>query len=202
MGRGIVYVLTNPSFPHLVKIGITTNLDSRMSSLYSSGVPTPFHCLFAYEVDQYEEVEKALHNALSKYRINKNREFFEVPGERLENLIKLMPNAKLVTDEVEKAIDRNLIKEDKEAEEKEISRNKNFNFREMGISIGSEIVYEDDTSIKAIVVDERKVSYQETIYSLTALTKTLLGKKDYAVRPLVYWSYNGQNLLDLYHRGL
>ena len=36
---GIVYIISNPSMPGLVKIGKTINLQSRLQSLYSSGVP-------------------------------------------------------------------------------------------------------------------------------------------------------------------
>lgn len=40
----IVYVLTNPSMPGLVKIGKTTQkeVSERMTQLYTTGVPTPF----------------------------------------------------------------------------------------------------------------------------------------------------------------
>lgn len=41
MEEGIVYVLKNPAFPNLVKIGITLRdeVQIRMSELYSTGVP-------------------------------------------------------------------------------------------------------------------------------------------------------------------
>lgn len=41
---GIVYVLSNPAMPGLVKIGKTTrgSVDARLSELYSTGVPVPF----------------------------------------------------------------------------------------------------------------------------------------------------------------
>ena len=44
-GNGIVYVLTNPAMPGIVKIGRTqSDLGSRLSQLYSTGVPVPFEC--------------------------------------------------------------------------------------------------------------------------------------------------------------
>ena len=72
----IVYVLTNPAMPGLVKIGKTTKLevDGRMRQLYGTGVPVPFDCAFACQVKDATEVEKALHIAFGKNRINPNRE--------------------------------------------------------------------------------------------------------------------------------
>ena len=59
---GIVYLLTNPVMPGLVKIGMTTQqeVDKRMKELYTTGVPVPFECSFACRV--------------KKNRLCKNRE--------------------------------------------------------------------------------------------------------------------------------
>lgn len=78
---GIVYVLTNPVMPGLVKIGMTTrdNLDARMKELYGTGVPVPFECKYACKVKSSDcaKIEKALHAAFAPNRINANREFFK-----------------------------------------------------------------------------------------------------------------------------
>ena len=52
MNYGIVYLLTNPVMPGLVKIGMTTqeDIDKRMKELYTTGVPVPFECQFACKV--------------------------------------------------------------------------------------------------------------------------------------------------------
>ena len=44
--QGIVYVLTNPSMPGMVKIGMTerSEMDARLKELYTTGVPLPFDC--------------------------------------------------------------------------------------------------------------------------------------------------------------
>ena len=48
----IVYVLTNPAMPGIVKIGMTDKLEvqPRMRDLYTTGVPLPFDCVIAIEV--------------------------------------------------------------------------------------------------------------------------------------------------------
>lgn len=82
---GIVYALTNPAMPGLVKIGMTSKLeiDQRKNQLYfgSSGVPLPFECVYACKVKDFEKTEKALHTAFAPHRINPNREFFKMEVE-------------------------------------------------------------------------------------------------------------------------
>jgi len=80
MEEGIVYILTNPAMPNLVKIGMTTRMEvgTRMSELYTTGVPVPFECSFAGKVTDVKKVERAFHKAFGPYRINPNREFFEI----------------------------------------------------------------------------------------------------------------------------
>lgn len=62
MQYGIVYLLTNPCMPGLVKIGMTTqeDIDKRMRELYTTGVPVPFECQFACKVNNKDcaKIEK------------------------------------------------------------------------------------------------------------------------------------------------
>tara|TARA_Y100000996_G_C22302651_1_gene552799 strand:- start:14 stop:637 length:624 start_codon:yes stop_codon:yes gene_type:complete len=88
---GIVYILSNPSMPGLVKIGKTTNLSDRMSQLYKTGVPEKFKCVYAKKVDNYSEVEKYLHKGLLDKRVNPNREFFKISENQAVNLLKMLP---------------------------------------------------------------------------------------------------------------
>ena len=55
----IVYVLTNPAMPGIVKIGMTDRPDvqHRMGDLYTTGVPLPFDCVIAREIVDREAVE-------------------------------------------------------------------------------------------------------------------------------------------------
>ena len=91
----IVYVLTNPAMPGIVKIGMTDRPDvqHRMGDLYTTGVPLPFDCVIAREIVDREavEIERALHTAFGPYRINTSREFFQVEPEQVEVLLRVMP---------------------------------------------------------------------------------------------------------------
>ncbi|MFW5669675.1 MAG: GIY-YIG nuclease family protein, partial [Acetivibrio ethanolgignens] len=52
MGKGVIYILTNPSFPDYVKIGYAKNLAKRMSQLNrSETIPFAFRAYAVYEVD-------------------------------------------------------------------------------------------------------------------------------------------------------
>ena len=86
----IVYLLTNPAMPGLVKIGHTTNLTERMQRLYAStGVPLPFECYYAVEVGNHVALEKRMHNGLVSKRINPNREFFDMNPEEAKHLLQI-----------------------------------------------------------------------------------------------------------------
>jgi len=89
--EGIIYILSNPSMPGLVKIGKTSDLKKRMASLYKTGVPEKFKCVFAKKVKNYSEVEKLLHNGLLDKRINPNREFFKISEKQVVDLLKIAP---------------------------------------------------------------------------------------------------------------
>lgn len=77
---GIVYILTNPAMPGLVKIGKTSRQDveTRLGELYSTGVPLAFECAYAGRVEDETKVERAFHQAFGPYRINSKREFFQI----------------------------------------------------------------------------------------------------------------------------
>ena len=71
MEYGIVYLLTNPVMPGLVKIGMTTqeDIDKRMKELYTTGVPVPFvpqEFLFRLSVNLRARLRKVIVSKLKK----------------------------------------------------------------------------------------------------------------------------------------
>jgi hypothetical protein len=80
-GVGTVYVLGTSLFTksgaEIIKIGITTgDVAARIQQLYTTGVPTKFRVIQTFEVQNYAELEQALHKILDPFRINRAREFF------------------------------------------------------------------------------------------------------------------------------
>ena len=75
---GWVYVLTNPAFPGLVKIGCTgRSPHDRARELSSAtGVPFPYVVAWACPVADWRAVEARTHGKLHRCRPNGYREFF------------------------------------------------------------------------------------------------------------------------------
>lgn len=194
----IVYVLRNESMPGLIKIGKTQRKDinSRMQELYSTGVPLPFDCLWAGEVDNCSDIEFILHNAFQDFRINPKREFFKLEPDRVIPILKKL-SIKEITSQIDDVINNNVTKEEKDAISAYRKRRPNLNFDEMGIDINSELVYSKDENIRVKVVSSQKVLYYERECSLSGLTKELL-HVPYYVAPCKYWLYNGKNLDEIY----
>lgn len=80
-----VYVLVNPGYPHLVKIGMTIKeVRGRVTQLNASGTVEEWEPKFAVAVAKHSayKIEQAVHNFFSSQRVNSNnggsREFFAV----------------------------------------------------------------------------------------------------------------------------
>jgi len=77
--KGYIYIASNRSIPGMIKVGsTTTSSHKRLSELQSTGVPTPFVLEVSIAVPSALESESAAHNALARYRVADNREFFNV----------------------------------------------------------------------------------------------------------------------------
>lgn len=90
---GFVYVIANDSIPNCYKIGITRrlNYEDRIAELSNASVPYKFkvHCIIFS--DDCFALESALHREFTDRRvnlINTKKEFFYVPLDEIENIIK------------------------------------------------------------------------------------------------------------------
>jgi len=196
----IVYVLTNPAMPGLVKIGKTTQfeVEDRMKQLYGTGVPVPFDCAFACQVKDATEVEKALHFAFGNGRINPNREFFKIEAERVIAVLKLL-KVDDITVQFEQKLEADVEAADKQsAENLKNAKRPKMNFHELGIPNGSVLVSKDG-QMQVTVVDEKKVDLNGTVCSLTSATRKLLDlPDDYPLQPSPHWTFNGKTVKEIY----
>ncbi len=192
----IVYVLTNPAIPGLVKIGRTSQEDAstRIAQLYTSGVPVPFTIEFACRVETADEVERALHIAFSPNRINPRREFFRIEPEQAIAILRL-----LHVDEATQEVVQQPNEVDQQslvAAEQMRARRPNLNFEEMGIPVGAELCSAREDIVVTVVSPKKVRLYSEEL-SLTAATRQVLSL-EYNVAPGPHWTYQGRLLKDIY----
>ena len=197
--EGAVYVLTNPAMPNMVKIGKTTrNVELRLADLYSTGVPLPFECEYAAKVKDVDKTEKAFHTAFSPNRVNPKREFFNIDPEQAIAVLELMA-IEDVTPSVQKEAENVDLEANISSEKFKQKQRPRMNFIEMGMELGENLIFDRD-QIECTIYSDIKVKYDEEIYSLTGLSKKLLGDGNTRRRRgTKWWFYKGRNLVDIYN---
>lgn len=192
----IVYVLSNPAMPGLIKIGRTAQEDARarIDQLYTTGVPVPFELRFACRVPNSEEVERALHIAFAPCRVNPRREFFRMEAEQAIAILKLLHEEDATAAVALQPSTIDLAS--REAGEVLRRRRPPMNFAEMGIAAGEELhsIHGDAT---AIVARPRTVTFRGNEMSLMAATQIVLNI-DHNIQPSPHWTYKGRSLFDIY----
>lgn len=206
--EGIVYVLSNPAMPGILKIGRTSrsSVDERMKELYNTSVPFQFVCEYACSAKDCVLLEKALHATFAPQRLNPNREFFRIGLEQilpLLNYLSELHQATNRTDDVEQVLKQHETAADAAARDRYIARRPRMNFYEMGLTDGAILIFTGASSpssepIIATVCDAHKVLYNGEATYLTPLTRQLLDLP-YGVAPARFWSHNGKSLDDLYN---
>lgn len=209
--KGVIYILTDPSFPDYVKIGYADNIDKRLKQLNRSEcIPFAFRVYATYEVNSrlsdlklHAIIDKLNPDLRSVDEFNgqkRVREFYAMKPEEAYAILEAMAeihdckeNLKLVVPSDVEAQEEHLAQEiDTESHEKA----ENFSFAKCQISVGEEIEYYDDSSIKCKVVGDRKVEYQGKEMSLTAAAKLISGKK-YSIAGPRFFKYKGEWLNDI-----
>ena len=161
--KGVIYILTNPSFPDYVKIGYADDIDKRLKQLNRSEcIPFAFRVYATYEVTSRLSDLK-LHEIIDKLNLDlrsiddfngqkRIREFYAMKPEEAYAILEAMAeihdckeNLKLVA-----------------------------------------------PSIKCKIVGDRKVEYQGKEMSLTAAEKLISGKK-YSIAGPRFFKYKGES---------
>jgi hypothetical protein len=190
----IVYILTNPAMPDLIKIGRTEDLKARLKSLYSPGVPLPFECYYAARVEDSVKVEKKLHIAFSPHRVNENREFFRLDPDNAVAALELAEIEDVTPGTVTVENQQDIV-----ALEKEEKKAERFNFEMVKIPEGTVLQFREDESVTCVVADKKRVVFQgETIALSEAAMRALkqIGRRRKAAQGARHWIYEGETLVE------
>lgn len=189
---GIVYVLTNPAMHGLVKIGRTkSDVDGRVKQMFTTQVPMPFECVYAVKVPHYIKTERALHAAFAPHRLP-GREFFRIQPEQAIVILNLLKIKDVTPGDTQHEADG------PDQVESGTSRGPNLTFDALGIPKGAKLKFPSADAEATVVDGKNKVQYDGQEYTLTPLTRKLLGV-NYPPRPAPYWEYNGESLKDMYN---
>ena len=206
--KGVIYILTNPSFPEYVKIGYAKDIEQRLLQLNrSETIPFAFRVYATYDVvtplsdlilhDLIDGLNPDLRAIETFNGKKRTREFYEMTPEYAYNILSSI--AKLSgTESRLKRIkpEEHEVEDIKIAEEAEKAyRRGPFTFSSVGINPGETISFVPDCSITATVVDDKHIRIGETVTSLSGAAKSILHKN--ALQGPKYWSYNGRILDDI-----
>lgn len=217
-GKGVIYILTNPSFPQYVKIGYATNVKQRLDELNrSTAVPFAFRIYATYEVDSTLS-DKKLHSILDKLNPElrsreevdgkrRIREFYAMPPEDAFSILEAIAEINGYRNRLKKwKATENEQREEalaQEIDEQHKERLKPFAFSICNIPIGEQVEFfcngNNHTGEKFEIVDDKHVSYNGETWSLTALAKLLTGVKSAIAGPK-YFKYKGEWLNDIRDR--
>jgi len=212
MAKGVIYILTNPSFPDYVKIGYATDIEKRLKQLNrSETIPFAFRVYAVYEVDKSltdKELHKLIDTINPDLRTIENfdgkervKEFYAMSAEDAYTLLECIAKISGTSDRLNRMQpEGHEILDEQVAEEvRQTARRGPFRFSDVGIPFGSEIVYIEDDTIRPTVVDDRHIEYNGETTSLSALAERLTGV-GHAVQGTLWFTYNGEVLNDLRSR--
>ena len=206
--KGVIYILTNPSFPEYVKIGYAKDIEQRLLQLNrSETIPFAFRVYATYDVvtplsdlilhDLIDGLNPDLRAIETFNGKKRTREFYEMTPEYAYNILSSIAKLSGTESRLKRIKPEGHEVEDiKIAEEAEKAyRRGPFTFSSVGINPGEIISFVPDLSITATVVDDKHIRIGETVTSLSGAAKSILHKN--ALQGPKYWSYNGRILDDI-----
>lgn len=215
--KGVIYILTNPSFPEYVKIGYADDINKRLNRLNRSEcIPFAFRVYATYEVNSRLSDLK-IHSIIDKLNPNlrsidnfngqkRVREFYAMSPEDAYSILEAIA-------EIHGCIDKLTLVQPTEAEvvaeetaqeivEEHKERLSPFSFNKCNIPVGAELEFyltaNNATGIMCTVADDKHVEYQGRKLSLSALASELSGKSPVAGPR--YFKYNGEWLNEIRRR--
>ncbi len=205
---GAIYILVNPAFPTLVKIGYADDVQKRMKTLNSnSGIPDPYHCYAIYKVKKRLEDLK-LHNLIdtldSSLRHTKNREFYDMNCQKAYDILSAIAQIngdeeQLIYNPYSDHYFEQSVFDGENIPDSQKQKQSRLKFSMIGIPIGSTLVFTKNPAITCITKnDDNKVEYNGVTYAISKLAAELLHIS--AAQGGSYFKYNGELLVDIRKR--
>lgn len=189
MAKGFIYIMTNPALKDMVKIGFATDVEARRKLLSTTALPYEYEVYATYETSgnlEDKKLHKMIDNLNPDLRVTSNREFFVMTPQEAYDLLEAIATISGTKDKLKKV----KIAESK----KQKVRRPPVNFTKCGIPVGAELVFIKDPSVIAVVVNERKVQYNDEITSLSAISDRLLG---YSSAGPSFFTYHGKKVSEI-----
>ena len=209
---GVIYILTNPSFPDFVKIGYAQDIEKRLKQLNrSETIPFAFRVYAVYKVESKltdKELHKLIDNLNPDLRTIANfdgkervKEFYAMSAEDAYGLLECIAKISGTEDRLQRLTPEGheILDEQIANEVRETARRGPFRFSDCNIPVGSELTFIENSDIKAIVVDDRRIEYDGETTSVSALAQKLKGF-DHPVQGTLWFLYKGEKLTDIRDR--
>lgn len=199
---GIIYVLVNEAMPGLIKIGKITkegkSVEDRMKELDSTGVPLPFECFAAWEVERVDEAENALKTIFEENKLRKRREFFRMSPDKPATILGAF-GSRDVTPKGDVVLDDAQAEDDLRALNQERNRRQRFSFDAVGIETGAELQSVFDEQIVCVVNDNKKVVFRDEPMSLSRAALVVArehGREWNTINGPLHWKWRGTTLAE------
>lgn len=200
-------MMTNPCLHDMVKIGYASDVEARRKQLSTTALPFEYEIYATYETSEQLE-DKKLHELIDtlnpKLRLAKNREFFAMSAEKAYRLLEAIAIISGSADKLKRVVPMQgegaVSSTRKQSHCQGNSGRKQrpaINFQKCGIPVGAELVFIDDASVRATVVDaeKNKVEYNGEITSLSPLAEKLRNVS--AIQGASVFTYNGKKITDI-----
>ncbi len=181
--------MTNPALNNMVKIGYATDVEQRRKQLSTTNLPYEYEIYATYETSgnlEDKKLHKMIDNLNPDLRVSSNREFFVMAPQEAYELLEAIATISGTKDKLQKV---KII----EAKKQKVRRPA-VNFAKCGIPIGAELVFTEDHTVVAKVVDERKVEYNGEITSLSAISDRIKG---YSSSGPTFFTYKGRKVSEI-----
>lgn len=215
MSKGVIYILTNPSFPEYVKIGYADDIDARLRQLNRSEcIPFSFRVYATYEVDErlkdlrvHEMIDRINPNLRSIETVDgkkRVREFYIMSPEDAYLIFKTIAEISGQKDRLHlyemNEEQRKAEETAQEVEEESRERKTPFSFDMVGIKPGEKVVFysrgNNHSGEEFEVLDRKNILVDGKPRSLSAVATELTCSKHGVAGPM-YFKYNGRWLNEI-----